>query len=105
MNRLSLNQISMIDNRVSIGLDKFIIILDTTNSKEISDFECNNNIYCVNSNYEVIWQIKAKPTGFERDPFTSFEFDGRELLARNFSGFKYHVNLQDGSTEMISWAK
>ena len=39
------------------------------------------------------------------DPFVNVHYEGENLIANNFSGFIYKVNLQDGKVELIDWEK
>ena len=96
MKKLTQDQIKLIKQKIAIDQNKFIIRLNVAGNNTISVTECNNNVYCIDDEYEIFWQIEAKPTGFERDPFVYIKFDNGELIAKNFSGFKYLVNLENG---------
>ncbi len=106
MRTLNLKQQSMIEKVININTKKKIVMLNVSGNKTISDLEVNGNVYCINDKFEVLWQIKPVITGFSRDPFVNIELnDKRELIAKNFSGFQYRVNLETGDVEEIGWNK
>lgn len=105
MKKLNQKQRSAIKQKIDIGAELMIVRLNVMADKTLSNEEANSNIYCINHDYEILWQIKAKPTGFEQDSFISISYDGKSLIAKNFSGFRYKVNLVDGETEEIGWDK
>ena len=105
MNKLTEQQIKKIYQRVHIKGNELVLI-DISDRKDISMEENNANIYFLNQNSEIIWQIKAKNTAFDRDMFTSMEFNLQgELIASRFSGFEYVVDLETGIAKVSGWSK
>lgn len=105
MNKLTQNQINKIKQKILIGSDKLIIRLNVSGDKNISINDNNGNIYCINETYEILWQIDAPNTDFERDSFVNIELINGKLLARRFSGFEYLINTTSGVAEKIGWDK
>ena len=105
MNKLTQKQVDIIEKKISVCKNKAIVLLDVAGNKAIPTSEYNSNIYCINDAGEILWQIKAKPSGFERDSFVSINYNDNRLVARNFSGFEYKVNLENGEVESIGWDK
>ncbi len=108
MQKLAFRQIKNIKKKIDVSLNKLIILLAVTDDKDVSIDELNKNIYCVNSDYEIIWQVKheVEPGFFEEDPFININFDGKNLVARDFSGFDFLIDLQNGEIKKtIAWNK
>jgi len=106
MDKLTENQKTMIKQKVQINTDKFIIRLDYM-GKESPD----RNVYCINSDNEILWQIEVDPNrimlpgGFDFDSYINIVFNGKELIAYRFSGFEYRVDVESGKIEEIGWDK
>ncbi|QLH43880.1 MAG: hypothetical protein HWD59_15090 [Coxiellaceae bacterium] len=98
-------QINAIKQKIILTPNLLIVRLDTMSDKSLSQDEANRNVYCIDDNYQILWQIENKPTGFEEDPFTNIKLDNNELIAKNFSGFIYKVDLRNGKIEGIDWNK
>lgn len=67
----------------------------------------NRNIFALDANGEVKWQIAESPHGTEDDkPYTSLGInDGTELIVGNWNGVGYTVSLGDGSITVNSFNK
>ena len=108
MRKLTYLQIKKILERIEMSPNLYIVLLNFSGDKTISRDELNKNVYCINNNYEIIWQIKhdVEPGLFEREPFISLNFNGESLIARDFSGFDFLIDLQTGEIKKtISWNK
>lgn len=104
MRKLTEMQQQNIYQEVMVG-NKKIILLDVLGLKNLSKHELNANIYCVDSSFEIIWQIDAEPTKFEIDSFTSIKMNQDGLSAKRFSGFKYKIDIATGKAEITDWDK
>lgn len=89
MVKLAEKQVAKIDKKISIDSFRSIVILNVGGDKTLPQDEHNKNIYCIDDSYNIIWQIDAPSTGFERDSFVYMGLVGSQLTARNFSGFEY----------------
>ena len=105
MKKLTNEQVNMIKQKISLNNQRQFVRLNVAGNKLISNGECNNNVYCIDKDYEILWQIKAKKTAFDRDPFVSMKFDNSVLTVKNFTGFKYKVDLETGEVEEIGFEK
>ena len=105
MKKLTEHQIAHIGKKIELLNKQFIVLIDVMDEKQISQEECNRNIYCVDENNSIIWQIEFKPTGFDEDPYVYIGWFQNSLVAKNYSGFKYRINLFDGAVEKIGWDK
>lgn len=71
MNKLTLIQ-QQIYQTINLG-DKKIVLLDVLGKKQMPKQELNANIYCVDNEFNIIWQIDPEATKFEIDSFTSMK--------------------------------
>ncbi len=105
MKKLTGKQIKTINMKISVGTDSYIVLVDTMGDRTVVGDECNKNIYCVNSNYDVVWQVKVDETGFEADPFVYIWLDNKKLLANKFHGNEYEIDISTGMATEIGWHK
>ena len=106
MKHLTDIQKSIVDQKIQISEDKFVIRLNYMKADDP-----NRNVYCVTASNEILWQIEADPKrtkipgGLDLDTFVHVKFDGKELVADRFSGFVYSVNLHTGKIHETGWHK
>lgn len=105
MKKLDMYQQKLIYQTVTINSNK-IVLLDVLGIKNLSLDELNNNICCIDSEFNIIWTIDPEKTKFEIDSFTSLKKteDGK-IYARKFSGFEYVVDPKTGHATIFSWNK
>ena len=105
MKELTFEQLKKIYKKIPID-ENNIILIDVSENKNISKKENDANIYFIDKNNKIIWQIDATNTDFKRDMFISIQIDDQgKLIARRFSGFKYKVDIQTGKAEAAGWEK
>lgn len=70
---------------------------DELNSYPHNDF--NRNVYAYNSSGELVWQIQEAPHGGvgEDKAYMIVKIDKGKLVAGNWIGVDYEVNLEDGT--------
>lgn len=105
MNKLNQTQINKIEKKILINDVKLIVSIDVAGDKSIPQEENNKNIYCINNNYEIVWQVNVADTPFNRDSFVNIELVNDELHARKFSGFEYIIDINSGIAKKIGWDK
>lgn len=108
MNKLSKYQVSLIDRKIKIADNKLVVLLDVSNDKNLPKKESNLNIYCINGNYEIIWQIDTPydDSKFDYDMFLYLEINKKvKLQADRFSGFKYIIDADSGKAKRFGWHK
>lgn len=106
MNKLTSIQQRQIYQAINLEDNKKIVLLDVLGIKHLSEQEANRNIYYIDNDYNVIWQIDPEPTKFNIDSFTSIKIDGEGIVqARKFSGFEYEVDKKTGKAEITGWNK
>jgi len=111
MMQLNLKQISKIDTKIQIDNNKFIVQIDVSKDKGKGwtlDEICFN-IYCIDKQYNIIWQvkeIKTKPPFEGRDPFYYLgKNDKGEITADRSSGFEYKIDPETGEAVQIGFHK
>lgn len=106
MKKLSKNQSKLIVIKLDIEQNKHIVLVDTTVSKNILSEECNANIYCIDNDDNILWQVKDTKGMFDHDSFVYLEvaYDNK-LIAKRFFGKKYLIDITSGEAEEIGWEK
>lgn len=105
MKILSEKQKSIVDQKIQIAEDKFIIRLNYMDSEDP-----NRNIFCINNENQILWQIESDPKrvylsgGVDLDSYVYVELD-HELKAKRFSGFEYIVDIETGRIKCTGWNK
>lgn len=106
MNKLSQCQLKLIDKKINIEKNKYIVQLDVSGDKSISERELNANIYCIDGCNNILWQINASHGTYDGDPFVSLELTHKnKLVARRFFGKKYLIDIESGFAEETGWEK
>ncbi len=76
-----------------LDLNDRIIVL----SRELS---LNINVFCLDVDGNILWKIQECPHGDGAKPYTNIRMsDAGELIAYNFIGFDYRVDLNTGAVE------
>jgi hypothetical protein len=106
--KLNFKQVSKIYKKIDLQNDNAIVMIDVSEDKAMPAYESNFNIYCIDKNYNIIWQIKevkTKPID-DADMFVYLakNSDG-EIIADRFSGFVYRIDPETGEAEQISFHK
>lgn len=96
----------LIEKKIKLNTEFSLVLLDVMGNRTLTKDELNRNIYCLNDNYEIVWQIKHFPKPpFDRDPFVSVNLIDGKIIAKDFSGFTYQVNIDNGELKRLSWEK
>ena len=106
MERIPLVQRQIIKQKIDLNDKYFIIRIEVTNNLIISKEDIKRNVYCVNHNFEKVWQIQHDPNCSHPDvPFVDINIKNNELIAKDFAGFIYKVDINNGETKIINWNK
>ena len=105
MNKLNTKQMNLIKQEIPLENGTSIVRLNVAADNTISEIDSNNNIYCINKDNEILWQINAAPSKFNRDSFVSILRDNDEVIAKRFFGLKYRINIKTGQAEECGWDK
>lgn len=108
MNNLSNTELSHVVKKICLSNDKFIILVDTTEDVMIQKSLGMRNIFCVDANNQIIWQVYISETDKNnlKDTFIYVDLDNSgQLNADTFFGTEYHVNLKTGEAKKVGWHK
>lgn len=111
--QLNSKNISHIDKKILLDDGRMIVEIDVTENDGTNwtANERNFNIYCVDEDYNIFWQVreaKSKPVSIfgETDTFCYLGKDANgEIIADRFSGFTYKINPETGEAEQTGFRK
>jgi hypothetical protein len=103
--KLSHSQIAMISQRVALADSKEIVLVDVGGHREIELSEHNSNVYCLDLEGNVFWQVSIPSSSKVHDSFVDIGFDGKALRANRFFGGEYIINLTTGEAVEVGWHK
>lgn len=105
--KLTTNQISKIDGIININNQRKIVVIDESGSKTIKPGERSANVYCINQENEIIWQVKdMEKRPFDDDMFVYIKMNEKgEITGNRFSGFRYKINPETGDAEIDGFDK
>lgn len=106
--KLTTKEISKIDGRIKVSQKEYIVMINVSGDKYISPEISNLNIYRINDDNEIIWQIKEIES--ERRLFDDmFVYlgmnDKGEIIADRWSGFEYKINPETGEAKCTRFHK
>lgn len=90
--------------KIKISLDlegnDQVVLLDTLNAlKSTTREDIERNIYRINMKGNIIWQVSPYDA-FSKSTFTNIYFsDNGKLLAYNFDGGEYEIDLETGKVQ------
>ncbi|WP_266172219.1 hypothetical protein [Dyella subtropica] len=106
MKRLSPDQVSRIAVSLTDMPERTIVLLDEVDVADLDVATYNANIYCLSQDGEVLWQVEASPSTYERDSFVSLSrATAGSLVARRFFGNTYAIDQVTGVARQIGWSK
>jgi hypothetical protein len=108
MKKITELQKSVIEKKIRIENNKYIVMLNVMDRNIFPDSkELNYNIYCVNDNFEIIWEIQTGEEIFDNpDPFVYLIInENGEYQASKYFGFEYILDIETGKAKMIGWHK
>lgn len=111
--KLNSKQISHIKATIMIDRNRKLLRINVTENDGTiwTNDECNFNIYCVDQDYNILWQVKetkTKPVSIfgETDSFCYLgQNDKGEIIAGRFSGFEYKVDSDTGEATRTGFHK
>lgn len=109
MYKLNIKELSLIEKKIQISNEIFIALIDTTTDKGLQKLIGCRNIYCINNDNEVLWQVdisKKKEKQQLDDTFVYIKINEKgELQADTFFGFEYLIDMKTGVAEQVGWHK
>ncbi len=108
MNTLNKVELQNILKKLEVDNDKIIVLVDTTSNKSLQSQIGMKNIYCIDADNNILWQIFLT-NGSEKslnDTFMYVNLDKEgQLNAKTFFGMEYLVNINTGAAEQTGWKK
>lgn len=101
-NMINLDQIAA---EIRIDESTRVVLLDVAGRKDIPVAESNANIYCIDDQGAVIWQISGPSPKMERDSFVSLRQTDEGLRADRFFGAEFVVDSSTGVATEVGWHK
>jgi hypothetical protein len=92
-----MNRINIADAAKSVEVSNDQAIVLIPHEKLESEFDRARNIFRVNKNSEIIWQVADYNPMPALSTFTSFRLENEVILGQNFDGGCYRINKADGS--------
>lgn len=106
--QLTEKQILKIYKKVDIDRVRQLVMIDVSEDKNMPQHESNFNIYCIDSDKNVIWQVKESKTK-PIDAADMFVYLGKdangEIIADRFSGFTYKIDPDTGEATRTGFHK
>lgn len=106
--KLNSKQVSKIYKKIELKNGNTIIMIDVSEDRAMPPDESNFNIYCVDNQYNIIWQIKeikTKPIN-DADMFVYLKKnDQGKIIADRFSGFTYEIDPDKGEARRTGFHK
>ena len=94
-----------IDMSIDLGNTLKVILIDTAEIKELDRKEHNSNIFCIDNESNIIWQIDSKSGLIEKDSFVYIKKVNDGIIAHRFFGTEYLINPSTGVTQKVGWHK
>lgn len=106
MQSLTKDQMQLVSASVDLPENRRVVLLDLGGRKDIPAKEHNANVYCIDPNGQILWQVEAVPTSLERDSFVWLERreDGNIWVGR-FFGNEYVLDTTNGNAQHAGWHK
>jgi hypothetical protein len=94
---------SPVRERVNIG--ELAVVRTYPENEKLSAYpraQLNRNVYAFDGSGKLVWQIQEAPHGGANDkPYMRIEAVNGQLIAGNWIGVDYRVNLADGMVEAV----
>jgi len=96
---------SRIFNELSIDNAKRIVTLNNYGVDGLSNNEYVNNVYCIDSDNNIIWRIKTPENIGDNDAFNAFINDNGELMVSRSSGEQFALNSETGHLTYVKYQR
>lgn len=103
--RLNTEQCDRILKSVDISETLKIIVLNNYGLNELSEDEYNNNLYCVDDDNIVVWQVDSPNYKYGSDAYTYVKITDGNIVAKRESGKKFVVDEKTGVAIEIGFEK
>lgn len=91
MTKLSKNFLDHIDISINLDIQKKIVLIDTSEMSDLDNHNHNANIYCIDEDNNIIWQVDSDKGIMEKDSFVYIEKVDAGIFAHRFFGTEYMI--------------
>lgn len=105
MTKLRQDQSNAIEVSIPFANGQRVVLVETSGRPDLPALEHNANIYRIDAELNIIWQVSAGEPKFESDAFIYLQRKGRVLRAQMFGGFIYRIDPKTGIAKCIGWEK
>jgi hypothetical protein len=103
--KLSSAQVTMIRQQIPSESGHIIVLVEVPVGSTINIKEAQENVYRVDVEYNIIWQISASPPVRQDDSFVYLKREGSTLRTDRFFGDEFKVDEKTGVATEIGWHK
>lgn len=103
--RLNDEQIRRILKSVDISGSLKVVVLNNYGLGDLPESEYSNNLYCVEDDGVIVWQVDAPKSKHGSDAFTYAKISDGKLIAKKESGTKYVVDEKTGVAIEVGFEK
>ena len=83
-----------------------MVLVDTTEEKSLQSKIGMRNIFRINNDNEILWQVNVSNAGDLKDTFMYLGLNNKGALnADTFFGMKYFIDIETGMTKRVGWHK
>ena len=99
------HQISKIWRKVDLDGGLSVVEIDVSDDNALSQEDNNLNMYCVDTDFNIVWRVNAELSPFPGDYFVTLEREDGIIKASRFHGFEFDINEKTGVAKLTGWHK
>lgn len=105
MKKLSKNLLDNIDITINLGDKKKIVLIETSEISGLDNHSHNANIYCLNDDDTIVWQVDSNEGIMDKDSFVYIEKKDDGIFGQRFFGTEYMIEESSGKSKKTGWNK
>lgn len=105
MKILEQKYIDNIDITISLSDAKKVVLIEVSEMPELNSHDHNANIFCIDNNYNILWQIDSDEGLADKDSFVFAELSENTIKAHRFFGTQYFIDPLSGESKKVGWNK
>ena len=83
---------------------RIVLFQITGTYQDLPIVERNRNIFRLHPDGGVIWRVPLHRSDYD-DPFVGFRFESDRLLGFTWDGWRFEIDIIDGSLKNLGWSK
>lgn len=104
-NKLLQHLANHIDICIQLDDKKKVVLIETSEIIGLDNHLYNANIYCIDNENNIIWQVDSDKGLMEKDSFVFIKKVENGIVAQRFFGTEYFINPVTGLSKKIGWNK